>query len=304
VEFTGLIQKFKVNRPLSDEERVLRLQQKQRIDRTPADQLCCIRINSTYLEMVDVYYGHKGWLSGGVIAGWLIAGGGMLWIGWLELVRPTEASSIWTAIMFFAIGIVSLAPALWFLRFECFRYTHYPIRFNRKTRKVHVFRVDGTVLTADWDQLFFCLGRCYQRNNWTVQGHVLDKDRNTVLETFSLSFFGVGNRDRELLKQFWEFVRRYMENGPAAVKEYVTEMLPIADRRQSFLFGLYRTAFEAGPLGILLIPFYILFYPGRWFALHSCKIPRWPEEIEASSRIEPGDPHVRDASTNPKYLRR
>jgi hypothetical protein len=304
VEFTGLIQKFKVNRPLNEEERALQLHQKQRIDRTPADHMSCIGINSTYLEMVDVYYRHKGWLSGGVIAGWLIAGGGMLWIGWLEVVRPTEASSIWTAIMFFAIGIVSLAPALWFLRFECFRHTHYPIRFNRKTRKVHVFRVDGTVLTADWDHLFFCLGRCYERSNWTVQGHVLDKDRNTVLETFSLAAVAGSDNEKDLLKNFWEFPRRYMADGPQAVLEHVTEMVPIADHRESFLFGLYRTLVQVGFIGWILTPFYILFYPGRWFALHTCKIPRWPDEIEASSRIEPGDPYVRDASTNPKYLRR
>jgi hypothetical protein len=108
---------------------------------------------------------------------------------------------------------------------------------------------------------------------------------------------------RELLKQFWEFPRRYMEEGPQAVVEYAAEMLPIAERRESFLFGLYRTIVANGVAGWVMVPFYIFFYPGRWLALRSCKIPKWPNEIEVKCAVDPQDPHIRDAATNPRRLR-
>ncbi|WP_422824361.1 DUF6708 domain-containing protein [Xenorhabdus bharatensis] len=38
---------------------------------------------------------------------------------------------------------------------EWFRKTHYPIRFNRKTKMVHVYQVDGTILSAPWSKIFF-----------------------------------------------------------------------------------------------------------------------------------------------------
>lgn len=304
MEFTGLVQKFKVNRPLNHEERALQLRQSERIDRTPADQISCIRMNSTYLEMVDVYYAHKGWATFGVVAGWFVTGGLWLYSAVRDLLHPGPYFAWWDIALSLLAATVLGMVAAWLLRFECFRLTHYPIRFNRKTRKVHVFRVDGTVLTADWDDLFFCLGRNYQRSNWTVQGHVLDKDRATVLETFSLAAVAGSDGEKDLLRNFWEFPRRYMAEGPQAVVEHAMAMVPIAEHRESFRFGLHRTLVQFGPIGWLLTPFYILFYPGRWFALHTCRIPRWPDDIEATCRIEPGDRFVRDASTNPPHLRK
>jgi hypothetical protein len=58
-------------------------------------------------------------------------------------------------------GLLALA-LIWLLRKESFAYTHYPMRFNRKTRTVHVFRPNGTVLSVPWDQLYFTLGHMAQ----------------------------------------------------------------------------------------------------------------------------------------------
>ena len=41
----------------------------------------------------------------------------------------------------------------------------------------------------------------------------------------------------------------------------------------------------------------LMLVPGRWIAMQTSKVPRWPQEIEEACRIEPGDPWVRDATT-------
>ena len=70
---------------------------------------------------------------------------------------------------------------------------------------------------------------------------------------------------------------------------------PIADERESFLFGWHRTMSAS----YMLLPIYVFIYPGRWIAMHTSKIPKWPEEIERVCQVEPGDPYIRDASMNP-----
>jgi hypothetical protein len=199
------------------------------------------------------------------------------------------------------------ALVIWLLRKECFAYTHYPIRLNRKTRTVHVFRIDGSVLSVPWDKVFFCLGRCHQPRHWEIQGHVLAEDKTTVIETFALSVYGVGDRDRELLKHHWEFVRRYVEDGAQSVVGFVHFCLPIDRTRESLRFGFQRMFVDSTGFALPLRLFWLLtnliILPGRWFAMRTSKVPVWPNEIEDICPAEPGDPYMKDARINPPDLR-
>jgi hypothetical protein len=297
MEYTGLVQKYPVNRPLRDEERELQLHQAQRLEIETTSELGVIRMDSTFMEIVDHYFSWKGMLTLLCLGGAVIVGFGVLIQGVRDLLAPVTPVHWLDTVATFLFAFFFLAFCGWFARYECFRYTHYPIRFNRQTRMVHVFRVDGTVLSVPWDKVFFCLGRLYQARFWSIQGHVLADDGVTVLETFSLSKIGYGNREREMLKHVWEYVRRYMEDGPANLSDRMKAVLPIADARESFMFGLHRTMSAES---LLLVPVYLFIYPGRWIAMHTSKIPRWPQAIEEQCRSEPGDPYLRDASMNPK----
>ena len=48
--YSGLIQRYKINRLLTDEEYKLRLRQTQRLDIEPSYHLGTIKLNSTFLE--------------------------------------------------------------------------------------------------------------------------------------------------------------------------------------------------------------------------------------------------------------
>lgn len=310
MDYTGLLPKFKVNRPLTDEERQLQLKQNLRLDVDPAYQLAAVRINSTFLETTDKFYAWKGWLASGMcavgamVASFLIVSTVNAWtsshaadlLDWSEL-KPIHGLAI-----FWSLGGALLAATLWLLHQEAFRHTHYPLRFNRKTRMVHAFRYDGSVLSAKWDDLFFTLGRGNRSNvkqNWDIRMHVLDADGVTVRETLSL---GMDMEDQDLLRRFWELHRRYMEEGPQAVAKIIEVFMPVDERREGFVFGMRRWWSNFLPLPVayfLIAPIVPLVGLGRWFAMQTSKVPVWPQEIEAVCQIEPNDSYRRDARDNP-----
>lgn len=310
MEYTGLTGKYPVDRTLTEQEREGQLGQKERLEIEPAYQLSLIKLNSTYLELVDKYFPWKGLMTLFAIGAFLIVGGASAYGAYvvaLDAIRwdDPEGHPPWTyAIVLLLLLLVCVWAFVKILRKESFAYTHYPIRFNRKMRTVHVFRVNGTVLSVPWDSVFFCLGSLRQ-GNWELQGHVLADDGVTITETFCAFPQVAGNEvEREQLKAHWELIRRYMEDGPEDAFQRAKICLPIADCREKVSFGFHRmhaegtgnliTQLWAAVLGIAIMP-------GRWFAMQTSKIPQWPAEIEVINQIEPDDPFVRDASMNEKW---
>jgi hypothetical protein len=309
VDYYGLFQKYKLDRPLGDEERKLQLYPKNRLDVAPTYACSMIRVNETYVEVVDKFYAAKGFAAIVTLLGIPMLVALALLEGKLFIVDGLFGEAYDHKVVTyvggsgFVLGIAVLAFALWVLLKEAFCYTHYPIRFNRKTRMVHVFRFNGTVMSVPWDTLFFTLGRCnrfFGIQTWDVRAHVLDSDGTTVRETFSLAMAEA----QHIVPLYWEYVRRYMEEGPQAVLALTPVYLPISKRRESWRFGLMRLALD-GPWAVvvmIMLPLYLPMSLGRWFAMRTSKIPVWPKEIEEPCRIEPNDPYARDGCSNPKEL--
>lgn len=319
MDYVGLIQKFKINRELTEEERANQLKQEQRLDVVPIYELAVTRLNSGFLESVDKFYGDKGFLSAVMLAILGMVGSFYVWILFASLAAPFL--SIDSALRrfldpnlhraepnFFAVSFVTaicvplIALAIWGLRKESFAYTHYPIRLNRKTRTVYVFRLDGSVLTAKWDDLFFSLGRgahLSHKQEWDIRGHVLGADRKTVLETF---VFSVHSDDQDFVRRHWEFLRRYVEDGPKAAVALVRIFIAVADQQETAKLGFYRTWANLGfgtIFGFIFLPLVLPLWLGRLFAMRTSRVPAWPAEVEAACRIEPGDPYERDQRNNP-----
>jgi hypothetical protein len=190
--------------------------------------------------------------------------------------------------------------AIWGLRKESFHLTHFPARLNRKTRMIHLFRPErnGGVLSVPWDKVFFTLGRGQSQGYWDVRGHILAPDGQTVQETFSL---GTPWGDREQVRQHWEYMRRYMEQGPQSILEATLMYLPIADAKERGMFAFFRLMmlFPGLTVGLVIfVPACLLIMLGRLFANATSRIPQWPADIEAQCAIEPGDAFERDARNN------
>jgi len=308
MEFSGLIKSYRVNRLLDEQEKTHHLKQSRRLELNPHYQLSVIKLNSNYLECVDKWFGWRGVLTAVMVVIVTVFVVGFLGILHLTLISPPELrpdNDGWLICTVIAAMISPvIAAAIWILKKESFSYTHYPIRFNRKTRMVHVFRTNGTILSVPWDMIFFTLGYMQQWNEWEVRGHILEPDNVTVRETFSLSYVGSLPTDaiapsaqyssQDFVRAHWEFIRRYMEDGPQSVSGQVQFCMPVDGRRESFRVGAERvfSNFAGAPLLIywMMFPFCSIVSIFRWFAMRTSKIPQWPQEVEESGRLEPNDP--------------
>jgi len=301
MDFHGLVKKFEVNRPLLNWEISRQLPPSQpKVDK-PWGQLSVIKMNSTYLECVDKFFADKGILS----AYGLTASGIVILFVLATLIGTIEdwsryASYDKRASIFFLIFVSAICSgAFLFFRYmfskELFRFTHYPIRFNRKNRMVYVTRLDGTVMVESWDRLFFTEGTGGDGTR-DIRGHRLAEDGITVLETFALPVYG--SKKSAYRFSFWEFVRRYMEEGPEKLMTRVEWTIDISDRRESFWQGFQFHYLDAasvlGAGAVFLFPVILWYAIGRWIAMHTSKIPVWPAEVEAACQIEPNDPYLVD----------
>ena len=304
--------RFPVNRPLSDSERLGRLDKNVKASEDPCSLMSVIRVNSTFMELVDRWYPGKGfnaWL--GLMAGlaYLPMSGYFLW-NIIIFGPPFKADEQWIpwafGLFILPVSVFIIAGVYWLVRSECFRWTHYPMRLNRKERKVYVFRQNGTVFCADWDKLFFFIGESTTpplgKTN-DLRMHLLSDDGGVVLETYTLGYAYMS--EREDLMRLWEFFRQYMEydNGPELAAAEVPIFLPIHDRREGFLFGVFRAfaSFMRFPVLHLIfsIPFGFISLC-RWLAMTTSRIPTWPHEVQAANEISAGDPFQRDWRDNNK----
>lgn len=309
MNFTGLGPykwKYKIDRPLGEEEKRNCLHKEGKASKEPDYDLSVICLNSTYMELVDRWYSSKGHA---VVYG--IIGAAPFVLGAvLMLVAALERQG--TFAMWFGLGIsflFSLVAICFFylICLEAFRRTHYPIRVNRKNRMVYAFKPDGKIVKASWDDLFFCKASSKPplgERDYDIRAHVLDADGETIRATFTLAMPHSGAEER--LVDLWEYVRRYMEEDKGVVKNYeLTQFCwPISGRREGVRYGIIG-GFSPAAVAPYLIqlpfsPYFALITWGRLIAMYTSRVPHWPESVEAECSVADSDPYFKDWRDNRK----
>ena len=298
LDTNGMVTGYKVNRPLNKHEQQHRFNIRQPSSTQPHYDLSLIKLNSSFVECVDKWYAMRGFVAmGGALLSCLLLAG----VTFGLYVTLKDADVFFGVITIFCIGLLGISVYL-FTR-DAFTYTHYPIRFNRKNRQVYVFRRDGTVLKAGWEDIYWTIfGHGVGMHDLYVVGHVMAADKTTVKETFALSTTDAGEPGKENLKRLFEFFRRYMEEGPGPVLEAIKPtpliMLPGIDKeRESWKFGWETLTLNMNGWPLLQVVFQVFIFPEslfRWFAMRTSKIPQWPQWVEEECAIDPNDPWVRD----------
>ncbi|SPY78745.1 DUF6708 domain-containing protein [Providencia rustigianii] len=309
MDIYGLFPHFKLNRPLNERERATQLDQKVRLD-FETDQLMpdlkVIEINSHYLETVDKYYSSKGYLSFiASVIGFMMLGAYLKMITSSILTISSNENILEEILGLLVLGIIFVPTGIWMLfllKKEWFAWTHYPIRFDRKNQLVHAHRHDGSVFSARWDEIFFTTAAMYGSDCY-ISGHVLAEDRVTIVDTFCLP---ASHNSIPALKAHWEFVRRYMEEGPEGMQSRISFCLPIAEKKESYGFSFFylMTLYNGAPILLLpfLAPLAFLFSIPRYIGILTSRRPVWSDKIQAQCRVEDNDPYRLDASMNPKSL--
>ena len=302
MNFHGIVHKFPVNCSLSDWEARRKVHQDKAESATPWGCLSVIKMNSTYLETVDKFFEYRGTITAVCLPGVVMFSSAMFIFpsialnSWAENSLDDQKAELYflAFVLTLAIGMVLFLANT--LRKELFRYTHYPIRFNRKNRMVYVTRLNGTVMVESWDKLVFTRSQCGDETVQEIRGHRMAEDGVTVLETFGLP----GSADMPYIFCIWEFVRRYMEHGPEELMDKVALVADVEYRRESVFHSFLRVKSTMNAIWVIALPIILWITIGRIIANFSARRPRWPKEIEAECQIEADDPYIIDIDNPPE----
>lgn len=306
---TGWHPPFKYNRGRSDQERRDYLPCDKPQSFSPDDSIGMVRFNSTCIEFLDRTFKIKGMavtLMFSVVS--VLSVLIFLWL-FLELIFSFGSDVIESVflIVFSFIFFLGIPVFIWriFLQKDLFQYTHYPIRFNRKTRKVHFFRHNGPggVVTVPWGDphVYFHIGHGGQNKNLRdLRCHLLD-ERGKITQTLTVGHFWP---HENYVREEWELIRRYMEQGPAHCyddeRDRVITLSPAGTLRNCWMMVCLMMGTLLFPLRWnLLLPIYGALTLSRWLTFKSCRKPVFPPEIEAECAVEPGDPY---ALPEPRFM--
>jgi hypothetical protein len=315
--YTGWVLKFKHGTHVLPRERDVQLNQSVRY-KSSDNFASLIRFNSTFIEMVDRRFRQRGMVAtllSSIVFGWMV----YFWADALRstLVPDASGERMWGFFVF--VSVLLLATLLFFWKFflskEFFTHTHYPIRFNRKTRMVHAYRDerDGGIVSVPWDKAFFHIGQAVGEDTEflrDIRCHVVD-DNDKILDTFAVGHYF---DDEHKIRTVFEFIRRYMEEGPENVFEdpsakaaKIADDLVVPQQRIDLsvtpsLRNCFNWVVAAMPerwfeARYVLVPLYAPLFLCRWLVFKTCKTPKWPANIEAESRIELNDPYRLDEPT-------
>jgi hypothetical protein len=184
-----------------------------------------------------------------------------------------------------------------FTRLEIITSRHLLVRFNRITQQVHLHRPKycGGIVTFPWKSTGSTAVNPADDalSNGMRLGLVWHPSR-TGLPHMEMALVGKQGQGGSELRDEWEFIRRYMEDGPDSIpRPRLSTQLPSPIQAFSAQFeGIGRFVRNSGwpmKLALLLIsPIFVIIGTAHWVSLMLCWRPRWPKIIREAG--VPGKP--------------
>lgn len=241
-----------VGKKFDEIEEKIELDQKQDTGVEPVDYNITIQFNSTYLEVLDKAYNLRGvnFFSIGLSIFACI----MMSLNFsiiLEVGFGWFSFSMLLLFLFFLGGLILIYKTL--LKNDLFGYTHYPIRFNRKDKKVYVYKNKNDIRIFDWESLKIAFTRIdtgdRRKSEFDIRFSQLTED-GTIQDVFCLPFKmfvdTVEYTEQEgyqfssdveavLFASNWEYIRCYMEEDIEISYQAVRGLVPLDKKRESLL---------------------------------------------------------------------
>ncbi len=220
---------------------------------------------------------------------------------WMQTPATTSdyLNALFTAALAAACFYVVIRYVRIIINLENFVQRRLLIRFNRVTRQVYLHRPHfaGGITVLDWEQVTpqSVVGQA-EAENIGRQVLLLWDPAITGLPHLHLVFVGKTADGTSDLVNLWEFIRRYMEEGPQSVPAPKKLVGKVPWPWQSVMSSLsfFRPLWRAGLRWqvacwvALTSPALLLHSAGHWVSLLLCWEPRWPRIIREAGL--PGKP--------------
>ncbi|MEJ5903147.1 DUF6708 domain-containing protein [Pseudomonas kermanshahensis] len=222
---------------------------------------------------------------------------------WVDITVPASRSFITLVLTLIMMLVAGTALYLYskyglkITRLEMLTSRHLLIRFNRRTQQVHLHRPSycGGIVTFPW-RTTGSTGLYPEDDSLSVGVRLglIWHPSHTGLPHMEMAFVGKQGQGGSELRDEWEFIRRYMEEGPHAVpRPRLSTQLPSPIQAFSAQFeGLgrfFRKSSWLFKLALLMVwPAFVIVGTAHWFSLLLCWRPRWPKVIREAGL--PGKP--------------
>ncbi|MCF7751415.1 hypothetical protein KQ945_11690 [Bacillus subtilis subsp. subtilis] len=296
--FSGwLVSPYKLARELSPEEckADLRAAGIPRLD--PLNK-GAIHLDATCLEYLDRFFLLRGWalMGGGFLALFCVTLGTLGIYGFLQSSHGEVEPVFWgIVIMALMCGLPALVALKLFVLKDVFRYTHYPVRFNRANRTVYVFTGGPKgYVDVPFDEAFFFIHQdggtaANTARTYDLRMHILRDGK--IIHTVAIGSDGGGSPG--IVLAHWEMIRRFMEEGITALP--FPPLGIFASSRVSLKNALIIPfAILPGVLSWILSPFLIVIGACRYIALATSRRPVWPSSVIAACAAPASSPVFRE----------
>lgn len=183
-------------------------------------------------------------------------------------------------------------------RLESFTSRHQLIRFNRITQQVYLHRPKycGGLAVLPWEGIDSSASDPSLTEDQGVGVPLLLSWSPTVTGLLHLesAFVGRAGNNQSELRHEWEFIRRFMDEGPEGLpRPHISSHFPWPWQAFRAQFeGTWHYLMNANPItkvGLVLIsPAFIMVGIAHWISLLLCWKPRWPKIIRQAGL--PGKP--------------
>lgn len=274
-----------------------------------------IRFNSTFVEVMDSWEFIRGRATALALPMWGVCIFGLILFcimaagGWQD-----EVYWFSIFILIIGLGVVYIIYSNYQMaKYDLFGYTHYPIRFNRKTQKVYAFSPQQQkIIELNWADLRFSAVR--EGDEIELRGSVVNSE-NIVEEEIIFPYLAP-EYEPMLIDQHLAFFKVYMQGDDLEkIDAAIPEFFDVYNRKPTFKETFKRVYMindivervqqkrpeERYMLSVTLNS--IFWLPNlflRRMGLIFSKIPNWPARIEKECEIDIDDAY--DSRRKQRYL--
>ena len=262
-----------------------------------------IRFNSTFVEVMDSWEFIRGRATALALPMWAALFFAIFMF--LFFMYSLYFKQVYWSVAVFSCLTIGLGYLVYsnykMAKYDLFGYTHYPIRFNRKTQKVYAFSPQQQkIIELNWRDLRFS---AVQEGRFDIElrASLINAD-NIVEEEIIFPYISFDNND--LIDQHLAFFKAYMQGDDLkSIDAAIPEFFDVYSRKETFERVymsndvLNELAMQTRPAkkdisGVsMMAVLWFLTILVRRLGMFFSKIPQWPTHVEKECQIDSNDPY-------------